>query len=303
MTETVWIDGELRPSSDAAVSVFSHAVMRGTAVFDVLRVVETPNGPAALGLRPHLARLERSMAMMGMVSEVGVSQLERAARELAAANPGTATIKTVAAWAEVPQKSLPVRLDPMITMAAFVPDPLEPGLPPLESVSLRSATTPKLPPEILPPALKVAASYTVGVRETMAAMAAGFDSVVFRTTDGLLAEGTTQSLFVVRGERLIVPPLDIVLDGITRRVVLDVGAYLGFHCEVRPVLWSEVESADELFLCSTNAPVAPVARLDDRHLDAVGPISQAIRDEVDAMIADPSHPLARRWLTALGASI
>ncbi len=237
------------------------------------------------------------MAMMGMEPAVSVAELERAVSLVVAANPGTATVKTVAAWSEIPAKSLPVSLVPTITMAAFVPEPLEPTLPIADPVSLRTAIAPKLPADLLPPALKVAASYTVGVRETMAAMAAGFDSVVFRTTEGMLAEGTTQSLFVVKGERLILPPLDVVLDGITRRLVLDVGAYCGFHCEVRPVPWPEVESADELFLCSTNTPVAPVARLDDRTWPTMGPVSTAITNEIDAVLANAEHPLARRWLT------
>ncbi len=295
----VWVDGALRPLGEATISVFSHAVMRGTAVFDVMRVVEGPTGPTAIGLRPHLARLERSMALMGMQPTVSLGGLERAVVEVVAANPGAAIVKVVAAWAEIPTKSLPVSLQPTITVAAFVPDPLEPGLPPAPPLSLKTAQAPKMPRSLLPPGLKVAASYTVGVRETLAAMAEGFDGVVFRTVDGLLAEGTTQSLFVVRGNRLIVPPLDVVLDGITRRLVLDIGAHLGFHAEVRGVGWDEVIGADELFLCSTNAPVAPIVRLDDVTFGADGPVSAAIRSEVDAMIASADHPLARRWLTPL----
>ncbi len=298
----VWIDGDLRPFGEATISVFSHAVMRGTAVFDVLRVVEGPGGPTAIGLRPHLARLERSMALMGMQSSVSVARLERAVVDVVAANPGAAIVKAVAAWAEIPDKSLPVSLQPSITVAAFVPDPLEPGLPPSEPVALRTAHAPKMPRSLLPPGLKVAASYTVGVRETLEAMADGFDGVVFRTVDGLLAEGTTQSLFVVCGNRLVVPPLDVVLDGITRRLVLDIGAHLGFHCEIRGVGWDEVTGADELFLCSTNAPVVPVARLDDVTFPPDGAVSAAIRNEIDSMIASVDHPLARRWLTPLSGA-
>ena len=111
----------------------------------------------------------------------------------------------------------------MVTIAAFVSDPLEPTLPPVEPARLQTATVPKLAAALLPPSLKVAASYTIGIRETMAAMAAGWDGVVFRTTDGMLAEGLTQSLFVVARNRLVVPPLDVVLDSVTRRLVLDVG--------------------------------------------------------------------------------
>jgi branched-chain amino acid aminotransferase len=103
---------------------------------------------------------------------------------------------------------------------------------------------------------------------------------------------------VVKGRRLVVPPLDVVLDSITRRLVLDIGAHLGFHCEIRGVPWAEVVDADELFLCSTNAPVCPVARLDDRTWTVPGPVSAAVRSEIDTMIAG-EHPLRRRWLTSL----
>ena len=76
----VWIDGELGPADAASVSVFSHAVMRGTAVFDVLRVVEGPDGPSAIGLRPHMARFERSMQTMGMQPDRSVVRLRTCRR-------------------------------------------------------------------------------------------------------------------------------------------------------------------------------------------------------------------------------
>ena len=164
--------------------------------------------------------------------------------------------------------------------------------------AVRSATMPKLPPEILPPSLKVAASYTPGVRAQLEARAAGFDHTLFRTVAGDLAESTTLSALVVRDGRILAPPLDNVLDGITRRIVLDVAQDLTVPVEVRAIGWDEVVAADELLLSSTTNPVLPVGRLDERHLDAPGPVTAALGAAMAEVYAG-RHPLSARWLTPL----
>jgi branched-subunit amino acid aminotransferase/4-amino-4-deoxychorismate lyase len=97
----------------------------------------------------------------------------------------------------------------------------------------------------------------------------------------------------------MLPPLDAVLDGITRRAVLDVAKHLGHPIEIRPVSWDDVESADELFLSSTNAQVLPISRLDEIDFVAPGPVSAALGADVEEMLAG-RHPLSERWLTRLG---
>lgn len=294
----VWVDGELVPSEQATMHVLSHGVQRGSTVFDVLKIVASNDGPAAFGLREHVARFMQSMHLMGMTSAVTMSELEQAIGDTVAANPGANVVKLAAAWVEVPLRSLPVSTVPTIYVAAMVPDAtVDPGGT-VAVVKLKTATSPKMPASVLPPSLKVAASYTAGVRERLEAVAEGFDDVVFRTIDGDLAEGTTQSLFVITGNRVLLPPLDNVLDGITRRTVLDVIRHAEINVDIRPVYWDEVTEADELFLSSTNSQVLPVSQLDDRLFDAPGPISSLLAAEVDELLAG-RHELSRRWLTPL----
>ena len=158
---------------------------------------------------------------------------------------------------------------------------------------------PKLPPSILPPSLKVAASYTAAIRQKMDALDAGFDEVVFRTQTGRLAEGPTQSVLVVMGDRLLGPPFDTVLDGITRRMLIDVARFHDLAVETRDVYWDEVTGADELILTSTSQFVRPVGSLDDVVvLDAPGKVARLLADDIDAVIAG-RHPLSDRWLTPL----
>lgn len=267
-------------------------------MFDVLKVVHLEGGPSAFGLREHIARFMQSMDLMGMTPVVQLPELEQAVAQTVRANPGAEVVKVVAAWAEVPLRSLPLTPVPTIYVAALRGDATADAGDTQPSVRLRTASAPKLPASILPPSLKVAASYTVGVRERLAAVAAGFDDVVFRTVDGDLAEGTTQSLFVVSGGRLLLPPVDSVLDGITRRAVLDLVRDAGIDVEVRPVYWDEVTGADELFLCSTNSQVLPVSCVDDHELTAPGPISARLSTAMGELLAG-SHSLSKRWLTPL----
>ncbi len=289
----IWADGAVVDAHAATVPVLSHGLQRGSTVFDVLRVVELDDGPAAFGLRPHIVRFLASMDLMGMDRPYAVAELETAVATAVLANPGSSIVKCVAAWAEEAPSLLPESLRPSVWVATLPAPDTGP-----EVLSLTASEVPKIPSALLPPGLKVAAAYTPGVRAQLAARAAGFDGVVLRSQDGTLAEGVTQSVFVVQGGRLRVPALDTVLDGITRRAVLEVAHDMGITAEIRPVRWDEVEAADELFLCSTNGPVRPIGRLDDRTLAAPGPVTTQLLHAVDRLLAG-SHRRSAAWLTPL----
>ncbi len=297
VTGSIWRDGEMIDAEDATVHVLSHGMQRGSTVFDVLCIKTTSDGRrCAMGLREHVARFVRGMSLMSMENAPSAGVLERAVADVAAANPTASTIKLVAAWREVPLGALPLSLTPTVYVAGFEPEHPDAPAAPSPSQSVRTASAPKMPAELLPPSLKVAASYTVSVREKLAAAREGFDDVVYRGADGGLAEGSTQAIFVVNDGRLAVPPLDSVLDGITRRFVIDVAHHLGITVEVRPIAWSEVSEAEELFQCSTHHPVRPIHRHDDRDLTTPGVVSAKVAAEVCAIYAG-DHPLSARWLT------
>lgn len=171
---------------------------------------------------------------------------------------------------------------------------------PLHTPGVRAtvAGATKITPDVLPPGLKVAAAYTYAIRQKLAARAEGYDEIILRTPGGDLAESVSQSLFVVKDDVLLVPPLDVVLDGITRRMVLDAAHHLGYHSQVRGIPWEEVEAADELFLCATTNPVQSVKELDGRELPSPGPLTTKLAAEAVEVLSG-RHPLSARWLAPL----
>jgi len=293
---TIWHDGELIPFGDASIHVLSHAANRGSEVFDVLRVVEGRDGPAAVGLRPHVARFDQSMHLMGMESSCDIGSLERAVAETVLANPGATVVKLVAVWSDIPASTRPLSRRPALYVAALpsAPSTLELG----EPVTVRTSTMPKIPASILPPGLKVAASYTAAIREQLLADAAGFDDVIFATTDGWLAEATTQSVLVVEDGRLLAPPLDAVLDGISRRLLFDIAQGEGWPVGVESIRWEQVRQADEVFFSSTSAFIRPIERIDDDRFPAPGPVASSLDEHLDAIVRG-EHALSSRWVTPL----
>lgn len=293
---TVWRDGEMIPYAEATIHVLSHAAHRGSEVFDVLRVLETPLGPAAVGLRPHVARFDHSMELMGMDPAFDVGAIEAAVAKTVLANPGSSTVKLVASWTDVAPGTKPLTRRPTMFVVAL-PNYLssvEMGDP----ITIRTATMPKMPSSVLPPSLKVAASYTPAIRHQMEAAEQGFDDVIFRTAAGKLAEAATQSMLVVSDGRLLAPPLDSVLDGITRRLLLELAEHDHVPIAVRDVHWDEVTGASELIFNSTSVFVRPVGRLDEHEFVAPGPVARRLHEQLTAMVAN-EHPLAARWLTPL----
>jgi len=301
----VWHDGHLVPFADATVHVLSHMAARGSQVFDVALVVNSTDGPKAVGLREHVTRFLRSAEMMGMVDTGSVGPLEDAVAQTVVANqrslgddqPGAFTVKLIAAWDDEPVGVVPAQLKPTVYVVA-IPNRGHQPTEPWPAIRAKIATMPKLPASVLPPGLKVAASYTGGVREQIRAKAEGFDEVIFKTIDGDLAESTTLSTFVVSNQKVMAPPLDTVLDGITRRLVLDAAAALGLSTEIRAIRWSEVSGADEIFLSSTNKPVLGVSVLDDVVLPTETPITDQLTSTVIQTLKG-DHQLSERWLTPL----
>lgn len=286
-----WVDGRLAPISAASVPVLSNAIFRGTTVFDVISIVPTRRGPAAVGLREHLERFMNSMLSMYMTPSVSVEDLAEAIREVVAANPGCGIVRTVACWDGAPAL-VPADRTPRVVVTA---EPSGPAARP--SIALQSAVA-KIDPVVMPTQIKVAAMYAAGIRAQIAAQNDGFDAIVSRSGEGLLTEGVSSSVVLVADGRLVAPPLAEVLDSITRALVLDAASGVSIQAEIRSVPWDEVRLAQAAFMSSTTAPILPIRRIDDTIYQVDHPIVAALQDVVASVLADDHH-LSQRWLSPL----
>jgi branched-chain amino acid aminotransferase len=124
----------------------------------------------------------------------------------------------------------------------------------------------------------------------------GLEDAVMLDTQGFIAEGATESVFLVHNGRLTTPCLGTVLDSITRRSILQVARHLGIETlegRLRPELLFE---AAEIFFANTPFKVIPVRRIEDRVMpDAPGPVQRRLWDALQR-IATGKEPAFADWL-------
>jgi branched-chain amino acid aminotransferase len=109
---------------------------------------------------------------------------------------------------------------------------------------------------------------------------AGAETVVLKDLDGNVAEGPGFNLFVVTAGRLATPPAVNVLDGMTRRTVLELLDDLQLKAEQRPVDVAELVAADEVFLTTTAGGVLPVTLIDG------APVAQGVPGPIAVQLQD-----------------
>ena len=98
--------------------------------------------------------------------------------------------------------------------------------------------------------------------------------------DGLVTEGCSSNVCLVKAGAIITPPLsDQLLAGVTRAVVLELARKHGIAVDERKVPEDELTRADELFLIGTTIEVLPVSMLNGVPVGPVpGPVTQTVSE-------------------------
>jgi branched-chain amino acid aminotransferase len=106
---------------------------------------------------------------------------------------------------------------------------------------------------------------------------AGMDTVVLLDADGNVTEGPGFNVFAVLGGALVTP-ISGMLDGMTRRSVIEIARERNTEVTQRPVAAAELHAADELFLTSTAGGIMPVTTVDGKAVGEgrPGPVTRSI---------------------------
>ncbi len=127
----------------------------------------------------------------------------------------------------------------------------------------------------------------------LGALDAGADSVLLVDASGNVVEGPGFNVFCVRNGTLVTPN-EGMLEGVSRRTVIEIAQSLGLTLQARAVPADELRTADEVFISTSGGGVLPVTRVDGRAIgDAMpGPITRRLVQTYWDWHADPAYSLA-----------
>lgn len=86
---------------------------------------------------------------------------------------------------------------------------------------------------------------------------------------GFITEGSRSNFFAVYGNELITPPSNQVLEGITRKMVIQIAKDNSIECVEKEVHPSDIEKMDGAFITGTSSKVLPIARIGDYNFKSI----------------------------------
>jgi branched-chain amino acid aminotransferase len=271
----VWIDGEIFDETTARVSVFDRGFLYGDSVYEVTRTV----AGHPLDLERHLDRLDRSAAAIAIPTIPRARVVDAVHATLAAARNPDSYVRVV-----ITRGAGEIGLDPALAdtpLLIVIARPLHLPAPTLyeQGVEVALVAIRRNARRSVDPAVK-SGNYLnniLAVAEGKRARDA-YESIMCNA-EGRLVEGSTSNIFVVKGSKILTPSFDDgLLDGITRRRVLELATAAGIPAVEAHLHPDDLRGADEAFLTSSIRGALPVVRVDGAPIGdgRPGPITRRV---------------------------
>lgn len=297
-----YFEGKYCPLEDAKVSIMASGFLYGTAVFEGIRAYwnERKEELYIFRMREHYERMLDSLKIMRMVSfKHSVDELCELTTELVRRNaPRCDTYIRPTAYTSGRRIGPSLENNPVEICMFTVPfgDYFHGA----EGLNVQVSAWRRVDDNAIPARAKIVGSYVNTALAKTDALMAGFDEAIVLSENGHVSEGSAMNFFMVKHGRLITTPItENILEGITRRTVMEVAEQeLGIKAECRQIDRSELYTADELFFCGTGAQIAPIATVDRRVIGTgkTGVLSEKIcKLYID--ICRGEMPAYSSWLT------
>ncbi|MGN6359672.1 MAG: branched-chain amino acid transaminase [Thermomicrobiales bacterium] len=297
-----FFEGEIVPMGEAKVSIATHALQYGTGVFGGMRGYLDQDGSTINIFRAtdHFQRFTQSAGLLKIRLPRGIEGLCDLAVELTRRNAPTSNV-----YFRPYAYKAGLELGPTLTGIA---DGFAMFMLPLDDyyggeenngLSVMVSSWQRLQDNAIPARGKVSGSYVNSSIAKDEAQGYGFDDAILLNERGKVSEGSGCNLFMVRNGALVTPPITAnILEGITRRSLLQLARDANIPIEEREVDRTELYLADELFFCGTGVQVTWIGQVDHRPVGdgKAGPITTQLQTRFFDIVHGKTPEYAQ-WLT------
>jgi len=302
MKSKIWMDGKLVNWEDAKVHVLAHGFHYGTGVFEGIRVYHTPQGKYIFRLRDHMVRFMNSAKVLQMKLPYTLDELCEACRDVVrTADADGDYLRPLAFYGVHPEFKIglnPSRLPTNVTiicthMGVYMgKDQVEQG------ANIITSSWEKYNNRAAALNAKVSGHYVNSVLAKLEAIQRGCDEALMLNSNGNVAEGTGENVFMVKNGKLLTPPVSAgILEGITRDCIMIMARELGHEVVEKDLTRSELYMADEVFMTGTAAEISPIRSIDNRLVadGSIGPVTKALKDKFNSVVTG-QEPRYKAWL-------
>jgi branched-chain amino acid aminotransferase len=277
----VWRNGEIIRWEDATTHVSAHALHYGSGVFEGIRCYATDAGPAIFRLDAHLDRFYASAGVYGLEIPYDRLELTEAIEELVRVHEfESCYLRPLCYFGSSSLSVHPAKCPVEVVILAWPWAPYLGAVGLEEGVRVTVSPWKKFHSEMMPTTAKACGQYLNSILAVRDAFKRGFDEALLLNSEGHLAEGSGENLFIVRHRELITnDERDSILMGITRDAVIRIASDLGYPVVTRAMTLEELVGADEAFFTGTAAEVTPIREVDGVTINGGrrGPVTEQIQ--------------------------
>ncbi len=292
-----YLNGAWKPLAECQVPINTHALQYGTGCFEGIRGYWDGQRINLLFLREHFQRLHRNAGLM-LIAPPSVDAMCAIAVDCVRRNAPTGNVYLRPVCYKAGTTLGPVLLKVPDGYMTYL-QPLGDYLDTSKGLSVCVSSWRRLSDNAIPTRTKATGGYLNSALAKSEAVINGYDEAIFLNDRGQVSEGSAENLFLVRDGVLHTPDRTAdILEGITRRAILDLARDLGIPAQERPIARTELYVGDECFLVGTGCQVSWVREIDRRPVGsgAKGPITTRIQAAYEAAVYARDARYAR-WLT------
>ena len=262
-----YFEGEIVPIENAKISIMTHSFNYGTGVFEGIRGYWSAEQEQLyfFKLKEHYIRMFRNFNLFQIDLPITIEDACRITVELARKNQFRQDMY-IRPIAYKSSYEIGPQLHDLDNEFVIFSIPLGDYVNTSDGLSVMVSSWRRIPDNSVPSRSKATGIYVNSALASTEAKQSGFDEAIMLTQDNHVSEGSAMNLFMVRDGELITTPVTAdILEGITRRTIIQLAAQeMGIKAVERPIGRTELYIADELFFCGTGAQVAPITAVDRR---------------------------------------
>lgn len=284
MGQKIYLNGQFVSREKAKISVYDHGLLYGDGVFEGLR---SYNG-RIFRLQEHIDRLYKSAKYICLEVPITREKLVNAILKTARINGyKNCYIRVVLTRGEGdlgldPDKCANPTIFIIADKIVLYPEKFY-----KEGMEIITVPTQRNRSANLEPCVK-SLNYLNNILGKIEAKNAGFKEAIMLNREGFVTECTGDNIFIVEDGILKTPPTYVgVLDGITRRTIMEIARKLSIEVKEEILSRYNLFNAEECFLTGTAAEVVPIVKIDGRTIGngKVGSVTHKIRGAFKKLIA------------------
>jgi branched-chain amino acid aminotransferase len=300
--EWIWMDGKLVAWDDARVHILTHTLHYGLGVFEGIRCYRTADGRSAVfRLKEHVRRLYESAHINLLKIPFEQDQIREAILSTIRANGLAEGYIRPLVYLGSGAMGLNPADNPVRVAVVVWPwgkylgeEGMERGIRAKVSSHARHFVNAKMTKG------KTCGDYVNSILAKREALLDGYDEAIMLDTQGLVSEASGENVFLVRHGEIRTPPLQSVLEGITRASVIELARDKGMPVRETAITRDDLYVAEEVFLTGTAAEVTPIREIDHRSIGIGrrGPIAKTLQDSFFAVVEGRDSKY-EHWLSSV----